>query len=92
MNKITKKQDEDKAVFAFDKENYILMAIGFAVIVLGYILMSGGKSEDPSVFSDAIFSKRRIVIAPIFIVIGFAIEVYAIFKKSKSTAVEQDEN
>jgi len=62
----------------FSKKNYTFMFIGLAVIALGFILMAGGGSEDPNVFNEAIFSIRRIHIAPMVVVIGFAIEVYAI--------------
>jgi hypothetical protein len=60
------------------------MLIGLAVIVLGYLLMSGGKSEDPNVFSaKEIYNFRRITLAPFLIVAGFVIEIFAIMKKSK---------
>jgi uncharacterized SAM-binding protein YcdF (DUF218 family) len=71
--------------FALSKENYILLLIGFAVIVLGFILMIGGKSEDPTVFNQKeIFSFRRITLAPIVVLIGFIFEIWAIMKKPKS--------
>jgi uncharacterized membrane protein len=69
--------------FAFGKENYILMLAGIAVIILGFVLMAGGGSEDPNVFDPSIFSARRIIVAPVVVLIGFIIEVYAIVKKSK---------
>jgi hypothetical protein len=60
------------------------MLIGIIVIILGFVLMSGGKSEDPNVFDvDQVYSKTRITIAPILIMAGLLIEVYAIMKKSK---------
>lgn len=66
----------------FDKSNYLYMLIGLAVLVLGFILMSGGKSPDPNVFNyDEIYSFRRITLAPIVVVLGFVIEIYAIMKK-----------
>lgn len=69
---------------ALAKENYILLAIGFGIIVLGFLLMVGGKSADPKVFNgDEIFSFRRITLAPIVILAGFAFEIYAIMKKPK---------
>lgn len=68
--------------FLFDKQNYFLMAVGLVVIILGYILMSGGRSADPNVFdSDALFSFTRITLAPFLIAIGLGIEGYAIMKK-----------
>lgn len=69
----------------FNKENYKWMLIGAAIIILGLILMAGGDSKDPNVFDPSeIYSFRRITLAPILIVAGLAIEVYAIMKKSKS--------
>lgn len=75
----------NKTTPLFSKENFILMLVGGLVIALGMFLMSGGKSEDPSVFSNTeVYSKTRITIAPILIVVGLLIEVYAIFKKPKT--------
>ena len=69
----------------FSKENYIWMVIGAVVIAIGMVVMSGGKSPDPNVFDyKQVYSTTRITIAPILIVIGLVIEVYAIFKKSKA--------
>jgi hypothetical protein len=59
------------------------MLIGMAVLILGYILMSGGGSDDPNKFSTEIFSTRRMVVAPILIVLGFIIEIVAILRKTK---------
>ena len=68
--------------FLFDKQNYVLMAIGLVVIIVGYIMMSGGRSADPNVFdADALYSFRRITLAPILVLVGLAIEGYAIMKK-----------
>ncbi len=69
--------------FPFGKENFMLMIIGIAIIVIGFALMSGGGTEDPSVWDPSIFSTRRITIAPIVVVLGLIIEIYAILKKSK---------
>lgn len=70
----------------FGKENYLWMLIGVAVIALGMFLMSGGRSNvDPNVFdSGSVYSARRITIAPILILAGLIIEMYAIFKKPKA--------
>ena len=57
-----KKEEDKKPGFALGRENYKLMAIGFGVIILGFILMAGGRSEDPTVFSEDIFSFRRITL------------------------------
>ena len=69
--------------FNFGKRNYQLMILGVILIVTGYILMSGGKSDDPNVFSDAIFSFRRMTLSVIFLITGFGIDVFAILYKSK---------
>ncbi len=78
-----KKEDDKKAGFALGRENYKLMAIGFAVIIIGFILMAGGKSDDPKVFSEDIFSFRRITLAPLIVLAGFIFEIYAIMKKPR---------
>lgn len=62
----------------FGKKNYLIMGIGLAVIAIGFILMSGGGSDNPAVFDASIFNFRRIHLAPAFVLIGFAIEIYAI--------------
>lgn len=69
--------------FAFGRENYIWMLIGIACIFVGFILMSGGGSKDPNVFNPDIFSFRRITLAPVVVLIGFVIEIYAILKKTR---------
>ncbi len=73
-----------KTTFLFERGNYVLMLAGLALIVLGFLLMSGGGSEDPNVYNPELFSARRIVVAPLFIVMGFALEVWAIMRKSKA--------
>jgi hypothetical protein len=68
----------------FGKENYRWMAIGLVAVALGLILMGGGKSKDPNVFNPKeIYSFTRITLAPILILGGFVIEIFAIFKKDK---------
>lgn len=74
------------AASLFTKDNYIWMIAGIILVGIGIILMSGGKSEDPNVFrKEDVYSFRRITIAPILILLGLAIEVYAIFKKPKAS-------
>ncbi|MFZ1454228.1 MAG: DUF3098 domain-containing protein [Ferruginibacter sp.] len=69
----------------FDKGNYMWMLIGLGVLALGFFLMAGGKSSDPNVFNaDEVYSTTRITIAPMLIIAGFIIEIFAIMKKSKS--------
>lgn len=67
--------------FALKKRNYQLIAIGIAIIIFGFILMSGSANEDPSHFNEDIFSFRRITLAPIIVLFGFILEIYAILKK-----------
>ncbi len=75
---------QKKIATIFTKENYMWMAIGAAVIILGFLLMIGGKSADPNVFNkDEVYSFRRITLAPILIIAGLVMEVYAIMKKPK---------
>jgi hypothetical protein len=69
--------------FVFKKDNYMWLLISIAFIVVGFLLMSGGGSDDPNVFSESIFSDRRITIAPIMVLIGFGIAFYSIMKKPK---------
>ena len=75
--KETKEQQPVKE-FVFGRKNHIAMGIGLAVIALGFILMAGGGSDDPNVFNEEIYSFRRIRLAPTLVLLGFAIEVYAI--------------
>lgn len=81
---MSKKDNEQKFQFALGKENYILLAIGFAIIIIGFLLMMGGRSDDPSVFNEEIFSFRRITLAPMIVLFGFMFEIYAIMKKPKA--------
>ena len=69
--------------FTFGKRNYQLLIAGVVVMALGYILMSGGWSDDPNVFSDAIFNTQRLTIGPILILAGLVIEIFAILHKPK---------
>ncbi|MFC2631783.1 MAG: DUF3098 domain-containing protein [Porphyromonas pasteri] len=75
----------------YSKKNYLLMALSALFILVGFILMSGGQSEDPTVFSPEIFSSRRIVVAPIVCLIGFCLMVYAILVKPTDRPVEKKE-
>lgn len=67
----------------FGKINYILMGVGILILALGYILLAGGGSDDPNVFNPAMFDSRRLVWAPILIVLGFVVEIVAIMYKKK---------
>ncbi len=77
----------EKKNFAFDKMNFILLAIGMAVVVIGFILMSGSGSSEEA-FNPEIFSARRIKVAPIVCFAGFAFMVYGIMHKPKDTENE----
>ncbi|MDG1778752.1 MAG: DUF3098 domain-containing protein [Flavobacteriaceae bacterium] len=79
-----KRKEAIKHNFVFEKKNYVWMFIGLAFIALGFILMAGGGSDDPNVFSNAIFNTQRIRVAPTLILIGFGIQVYAILLKPKA--------
>jgi hypothetical protein len=69
----------------FDKQNMWLMLLGVGVIAIGMLLMVGGRSKDPSTFNyDEVYSTLRISVAPVLIIIGLGIEIYAIFKKPKT--------
>lgn len=88
---MSSKKNEDKNLLtepslAIPKENYKLLLIGLALIVIGFILMAGGGSNDPNVFNEnELFSFRRITLSTILVVSGFCFEVYAIMRKPKSS-------
>lgn len=75
----------DKQDFAFGKQNYkwLLIALGF--LVVGFILMIGGGSDDPNVFNYGMFNFQRLTLAPILLMIGYGLGIYAIMKKPKDT-------
>ena len=76
----------------FGKKNYLIMGIGLAVIAIGFILMSGGGSDNPAVFDASIFNFRRIHLAPALVLIGFAIEIYALLvNPNKEENTKKDE-
>ena len=72
----------DKRNYAFDKVNFILIAVGMLVVILGFILMSGGGSDE-NVFDNDIFSVRRVKVAPVVCLLGFISIIYAIIRKPK---------
>ncbi len=78
MSKKNRADRTPKQDFIFQKKNYLFMFIGIAFIALGFILMSGGGSDDPNVFNPEIYNFRRIRLAPTLVLIGLGIEVYAI--------------
>ena len=79
-----KRKNSTNSDFIFGKKNYKWLFIGLAFIAIGFILMSGGGSDDPNVFDESIFSWRRIRLAPTLVIIGFGIQVYAILLNPNS--------
>lgn len=77
------KNKNKKSEFLLGKKNYLLMLIGVIVIALGFVLMAGGGSDNPEVFNEEIYNFRRIRLAPTLVLIGLAIEIYAIMATSK---------
>lgn len=77
------KKNTDQATFLFGKKNYTFMLIGIAFIAVGFVFMVGGGSEDPAVFNEEIYNWRRIRLAPTLVIIGLAIEIYAILVDPK---------
>lgn len=67
----------------FEKVNYLLTAVGAVMVVVGFFLMSGGGSDDPSVFNEEIFSFTRVTLAPLVILAGYGVVFFAIMKKPK---------
>lgn len=76
-------KNEQKQEFLFEKVNYKILLIGLGIIALGFILMSGGGSDDPKVFSEDIFNFRRIRLAPTVVLAGFGVVIYSILKNPK---------
>lgn len=78
------KENTEDTGFAIPKRNVIYIIAGFAVMLLGYLLMAGGGSDDPNIFNEEMFSFRRIVVAPVVIIIGIVLEIWAIMYVGKS--------
>lgn len=81
----------DKRNFAFDKMNFLLVAVGMVIVIIGFILMSGGGSDETT-FSPDIFSTRRIKVAPVVCFLGFISIIYAIIRKPKDADGGNDES
>ena len=85
------KETDQNDNFALAKENYLYLAIGFVIIIIGFLLMMGGGSDDPNVFNgDELFSFRRITLAPIVVLFGFFFEIWAIMKKPKEESATNE--
>ena len=80
MSKIENSETMD---FVFEKKNYLFMGLGVVLIILGLVLLSGGGSENPAEFSEAIFNTRRMQVAPVVMLAGFVFEIYAIMYRPK---------
>ena len=78
------KENMEDAGFAMPKKNILYIIAGFMVMLVGYALMAGGGSDDPNVFNEEMFSFKRIVIAPVVIIAGIVIEIWAIMRKGKT--------
>ena len=82
---MSRADNTSQETFALARSNYKLMLIGIGVVVLGFILMIGGGTEDPMEFNEDIFSFRRITLAPIIVLAGYVVIFYSILKKGGST-------
>ena len=82
------KKMEEKMGFPIPKSSYKMILIGLGIVLLGFVLMMGGGSEDPNVFNQEIFSFRRITLAPVVVLMGFGFIFWAIMRKSKKEEKE----
>lgn len=78
----------DRRNFAFDKVNFILLAVGMMIVIIGFLLMSGGSSTETT-YNPDIFSVRRIKVAPVVCFIGFVSMIYAIVRRPKDQHTEE---
>ena len=83
-NKTKQTKTEEGPQFAFNKQNYILVIVGLVILAIGFLLLIGGGSDDPAVFNDSLFNFQRLTLAPILILAGYIIEIFAIMKLPKS--------
>lgn len=85
IKKLSMKEDKDREEqFGFDRTNYILIIVGCLIVLLGFVLMMGGGSEDPNVFNEEVFSAQRITVAPLTVMAGYMFIIYAIMKRPKA--------
>ena len=80
---VLKSKNTESAQFAFHKQNYILVIVGLVVLGIGFLLMIGGGSDDPNYFNYALFDFQRLTLAPILILTGYVIEIFAILWRPK---------
>jgi len=83
-NKNSQQENQDSTL-PFVRKNYLLMLTGLAILLLGFLLMIGGGSDDPNVFSDDLFNFQRLTLSPILLLVGFVIEIYAIMYRPKKS-------
>ena len=81
--KVTVESKDNQKVMPFGEQNYIIVLIGLVLIILGFVLMIGGGSDDPDVFNEKMFDFQHITLAPILVLAGFVVEIVAIFWKRK---------
>jgi len=89
---MSKKETEKKFEMALEKHNYLLLAIAFVIVIVGFLLMMGGGSENPEVFNEEVYSFRRITLAPLVVLFGFLFAIYAIMKKPADTKEMEKKN
>jgi hypothetical protein len=77
---MSKKETEKKFEMALEKQNYLLLGISFLIVIIGFLLMMGGGSQNPEVFNEEVYSFRRITLAPLVVLFGFMFAIYAIMK------------
>lgn len=83
------KQENNNALFAFNKQNYIILIAGVALVIVGFLLMMGGGSKNPNEFYEKeLFSFRRITLAPATVILGYIVVLFAIFFKPKKNQAE----
>jgi hypothetical protein len=83
-------KNKEERVLLFDRTKYTLMIVGLLVTAIGFLLMIGGGSDDPNVFSYDLFSFRRITLAPILVLAGFGVQIFAIMKKTSNVSEQKN--
>ena len=83
MTSTDSNNDETEQKFVFNRENYIWLISGLVLMAIGFLLLIGGGSDNPEVFSDALFDFQRLTVAPVLILAGLVVEIFAIMKRPK---------